>query len=856
MKVRSPRRWLVMTLGILSVWMAIVFHPAQASLPSFYSATPSSVAAPTIASTFTNWLEQGRNLYQTGKFADAVSAWQEAVRQYQTTGDRENQALSLGYLSLAHQELGQWDEAQRTIAQSLTLLQAENKGTRAIVWAQVLNAQASLLLHRGQAETALETWKQAQQYYDQAGDATGSLGSQINQARALQRLGFYRRARQQLEVLNQKLATLPDSEMKVSGLQALGSVLEQMGDVETSQTVLMQGLKVAQQSGTKPDLNPLLLGLGKTAADLGDPETAYTYFQQAEQTTINEIGQLQARLSQLRLLIEYGKLAEATPLAQQILQQLKTVSTSHDSLYSAINLVATLNKLENPAQIVPLSDLAHLMAATVKAAQRTQDTQAEAYALGQWGQLYSRTQQSAEAQQVITRSLILARQLQANPIIAQSAWQLGRLYRQQGKRSEAIAAYTEAVKSLQAIRSDLVAVNSEVQFSFRESVEPVYRELVGLLLNDTPSQSALTQARDLIESLQVAELDDFFREACMDKAQQIDQVDPTATIIYPIILPDRLAVILSNTGQPLRYYVTPKSQKEVNQTLDRLLASLNPVSDYRERQQLSNQVYNWLIAPAEADQVLARTKTLVFVLDGRLRNIPMAALYDGQRYLIEKYAVTLSPGLQLMATRSLNVAKRGAIVGGISQPHAGFAGLPAVETEVKEIAQIISTTQMLNQDFTRNALADRIRSSKAPIIHLATHGQFSSRLEDTFLLTWDGRVNVKELSTLLQSREQRSSNAIELLVLSACNTATGDDRAVLGLAGLTVKSGAYSTLATLWPVKDKAAALLMTNFYRQLQQPHVTRSEALRQAQLELIHKTDFREPFFWAAFVLVGNWV
>jgi CHAT domain-containing protein len=114
---------------------------------------------------------------------------------------------------------------------------------------------------------------------------------------------------------------------------------------------------------------------------------------------------------------------------------------------------------------------------------------------------------------------------------------------------------------------------------------------------------------------------------------------------------------------------------------------------------------------------------------------------------------------------------------------------------------------------------------------------------------------VKELSELLRSREGRQSQAIELLVLSACDTATGDDRAALGLAGLAVKSGARSTIATLWPVKDKAAALMMTEFYKNLQKPQVNKAEALRQAQLHLLQKTDFREPFFWSGVVLVGNW-
>ena len=160
-----------------------------------------------------------------------------------------------------------------------------------------------------------------------------------------------------------------------------------------------------------------------------------------------------------------------------------------------------------------------------------------------------------------------------------------------------------------------------------------------------------------------------------------------------------------------------------------------------------------------------------------------------------KQAITLSPGLQLLKARSLNPQKESAVVAGISESRNGFRALSAVVSEVKALSQLIPSSTLLNQEFTIEALTKRIQSSEADIIHLATHGQFSSRLEDTFLLTWDGQINVQELSSLLQKRS--SNHAIELLVLSACDTATGDDRAALGLAGLAVKSGTRSTVATL-----------------------------------------------------------
>ncbi len=841
-------RWLYVSLSILSLCIAFNITPVKASppvtTPAFSSSQPS------------NWLEQGRNLHSSGRFAEAVTAWQTAAQQYHTQGDRLNEALSLSYLSLAQQELNQWQPAQQSIEQSLKLLQTSIPSADAILWAQALNTQANLQLHTGKAETALESWQQAQKFYEQAGDTMGSLGSQINQAQALQSLGFYRRSKQQLEALSQKLQEMPDNEIKVSGLRSLGLVLQMISDSSKSQQILEQSLAIAQKIAAKPHLSSILISLGQTAVDLQDPEAALDYFEQAQLLATNPSDQLQARLAQFKLFLDYDKPELATPLAPQLLQQLRELPPSHTSLYAAINFVATLNHQLNSDQILPLKDLAQLMTVTVQSAQQIQDAQAQAYALHQWGKLYHRTQQLSEARELTQKSLDIARQLQAEDIIAQSAWQVGQLYKQQGDRSKAITAYTEAVNALKALRGDLVAINPDVQFSFRTSVEPVYRELVDLLLENQPSQAALMQARELIEALQIAELDNFFREACLDRTQQIDRVDPTATVVYPIILPDRLTVIFSKAGQPLRSYVTYKSQAEIEQTLDNFLVALNPVSDSKDRNQLSEQIYDWLIRPAEADQAFIDTKTLVFVLDGRLRNIPIAALSDGKQYLIEKYAVALSPGLQLMATRSLHHNNISAIVGGISQSRAGFSALPAVESEVKQISNTVSSSLLLNQEFTSQALAERVKSSSAGVVHLATHGQFSSRLEDTFLLTWDGQVNVKELSELLKNRGSDPSKAIELLVLSACDTAAGDDRAVLGLAGLAVKSGARSTIATLWPVKDRAAAMLMTRFYDQLRQPKITKAEALRQAQINLIHQTDFGDPFFWSGFVLIGNWI
>ena len=152
----------------------------------------------------------------------------------------------------------------------------------------------------------------------------------------------------------------------------------------------------------------------------------------------------------------------------------------------------------------------------------------------------------------------------------------------------------------------------------------------------------------------------------------------------------------------------------------------------------------------------------------------------------------------------------------------------------------------------------KINERAFSVVHLATHGQFSSNLEETFILAWDKLLKIDDLDNLLRTNDSQGASDIELLVLSACQTATGDNRATLGLAGIAVRAGARSTLATLWSVDDRSTAALMSEFYKQLANTNLTKAEALQQAQLALWNnkERDWKRPYFWAAYVLVGNWL
>jgi len=419
------------------------------------------------------------------------------------------------------------------------------------------------------------------------------------------------------------------------------------------------------------------------------------------------------------------------------------------------------------------------------------------------------------------------------------------------------------VNTLQSLRQDLVAINQDVQFSFREQVEPVYRELVDLLLQDTPEisldqrQKNLSSARATLEELQLAKLSNFFREACLDsKAQSIDQFDPTAAVIYPIILRDRLEVILSLPGNRLMHYSTNLPQEQVEDIISQMRQSLRQTSFAQERLSVAQQLYSWLVQPAAADLTRQSIKTLVFVLDGSLRNLPMAALHDGKEYLIEQYRIAIAPSLQLFNPQSLALTQLKVLVGGLTQGSQEFSPLPGVKQEVSEISAEVPATTLLDQQFTAAAVQAKMKTQSFSIMHLATHGQFSSKASETFLLTWDGRLDVKQLSTLLANRDLPDSPPIELLVLSACQTAKGDKRAALGLAGVAVRSGARSTLATLWTVSDESTADFMAQFYQELIKPQVTKAEAVRLAQLHLLKQPKYSHPYYWGAFILVGNWL
>ncbi|WP_414516593.1 CHAT domain-containing protein [Nostoc sp. PCC 9305] len=810
-------------------------------------------------------LQQGKVLYEAGKFAEAVKVLQQAVKSFGSQGNELQQAVALSNLALAHQKLGNLQPAQQAITDSLKLLEKSSPAQDIQVLAPILDIQGSIQLDLGQAEQALNTWQRAEASYKQLGDRNGMIRDRINQAQAWQVLGFYRRGLTILTQLQQELQSKPNSVSKAVELRSFGNALQLAGDLNQSRQVLQQSLSIAQELDSPQDISAALFSLGNTAQGQQDFKGAIEFYQQAAAIAPNPISKVQAQVNQLNLLVNARQTAAVQILLPQIQTQLTQLPASVTTIYAQINLAQSLMKFGTTPKAI-----AQICARALQQAEDLADKRAESFALGTLGSVYEQTKQWSIAQNLTQQALNIAQTINASDIAYRWHWQLGRLLKQQKEIEGAIASYDTAIGELQTLRSDLVVVNRDVQFSFKESVEPVYRESVELLLQfqqTHPSEPILDKARQRIEALQLAELDDFFREACINAKTVlldtvVDKDNPTAAIVYPIILPSQLQVIVKIPKQPLRSYTVNKSQHEVEGTIKQLREYLLEPDRTEEVQALSQEVYGWLIKEIESDLKDSGVKTLVFVLDGILRNVPMAILYDGQQYLVEKYAVALSLGLQLLALKPLTQTKLNVLAAGLVQPPKGFQQqfppLPEIKAEFDSISQAIaSTTQLLDRDFNSKNLESKVNSVPFNVLHLATHGQFSSNVENTFILADDGPINVTQFDSLLRRRDQTRSEALEMLVLSACQTATGDNRATLGLAGASVKAGARSTLASLWHISDKSTAILIGEFYRELVKTKVTKAEALRRAQVKLLKDyPNYSRPGYWAPYVLVGNWL
>ena len=795
---------------------------------------------------------EAQHVFQQGHYEQAILLWRQALENTQNTDDRLKMQLGI---ARAYRYLGIYVKALDTLNIALSLVQHDT-----ITHAFLLNELSKLRL----SQVKEKYHKQAVKW----GEKAVSIARKANNPLVL------------AEILNH-WGNLLVTEYDFEG--ALEIYHEALVLIEPYKKNLPPSLK-PNFAFSKKEVDALcgkiLINQAQTIFLIGVEDAAYQPNQSVFKSSITA-------------------LESALSVATQ----------NWSDTYRQILGLITLSQLAQKIQTQltePLPQLTHkayhaLMRAKTLA-ENLNNTTAKAFAYGYLGQLYENNKRYDDALLLTRQALFFAQQIRDQAYVSYLwYWQLGRILKAQGNQSGAIAAYQQAVKNIQPARTPLNMTDYFFDGSdeiIRETIGPVYFELADLLLRQarsvqtTKRNKLLKQARKVIEIFKKNELQDYFQNECLElqtECTDLEQIiDAETAILYPISLPDRLELLLHRRNS-LTQVTIPISEKILH---DQIISFLLPLHSHPHPEELTRSrnvaasasemmeiclpsrrgdtpqeaqeflepaqtLYRWLINPLLSQ--LHDIKTLVIVPDGILRTMPFAALHDGQMFLIQQFAVAITPNFCLKKARRIK-QKRTILLGGLSEAVQGFSSLPCTEYELKSLHTLYDVPHkyLINKEFTFSNLYQNIKYQDFSIIHIASHGQFSANLEDTFILTYDDKMSMAQLKGLMNLAQFKKKQPVELLTLSACETAVGDDRAAFGLAGVALQAGVQSALASLWRIDDEATPVVVIEFYRQLQNPALSKAEALQNAMKMILTNKDYvryRHPYYWATFLLIGNW-
>ena len=711
------------------------------------------------------------------------------------------------------------------------------------------------------------------------------------------------------ELLNSVRQDAQDSLVQATAAGELGITLLQVHRYDAAEALLRQAYEAFPNGLTRAHY---ALQLGTLAAAKKQVDEARRYYAQALGWAEKDVDtRLSIELNLVRLAKPEARLAMLHTLSQQVTESVGNVSLGRYHL----NLGFQALQLGKPAL-----ELAHRhLEAARKQAEAENNRLLMVDALDGLSQLYEGQVRLAESLQ-LTQQAIKLFQLHESSLFAdrliQLEWRQGRLQLAQGRQAAALAAYQRVVERIEAVRQDLPIETEEGLSYFRQTLEPVFLGYVDLLLQradklpDAQRAASLRRAIEAVELIRQTELQDFLGDRCAVETVQggrMGQLSSGTGTLYPIILPDRLELLLLTSSGIVRQTSSVDSATLHNSALALANALRLGASDYLPTAQ---QLYQWLLAPLAGDISDQHLQNLVVVPASTLRLVPMAALHDGQQYVIEKMAISIVTGMTMTntaaATRApvsllAGVALPGPVVQKMmhlstmpepanpsvrststiglqtrawrSRPETNASklisddpqraleamraslALPGVTVEVGALSAILQGKTLLDADFTIDQFQHAMQTNNYRIVHIASHGVFGDSAESSFIMAYDDVLSLNGLAALLGG-EKFQNQPIEILGLSACQTAEGNDRAPLGISGAAIKARAKSVLGTLWPIADDAAQVLMKTFYAEVTQHGQSKTQALRQAQLELLRKPELSHPFYWAPFVLIGNWL
>ncbi|MGK7877610.1 MAG: CHAT domain-containing protein [Xenococcaceae cyanobacterium] len=771
-------------------------------------------------------VEQIRQYYGSGQYKELIDLLESALLS-------ESGAINptaYRYLGAAYTQIGEFGKAIHSWEKAIEIYRSHPEPDSRRLEAALLIDQAQAYINWGRARKAIPLLSEAieisssEQIPQYTATATAVMGNaHLLEGDFGQAIDAYSNSLELAQAINK-------SKLASTALNNLTNAHNRL-----AQKYLLQRQWALQEKEVKEAQQLFLLAQQAQA-------TAQQYAQQALSASSSLENASTARA--LLNLIPFVETQQQATYKQQALSILEKLSPSRTKVYLLINL-ASLTQAEPSTQT-------KILEKAIQAAESISDYRGLSHALGQLGNIYEKTGDYGQALTYTQQAQLAAKQIFAFDSLYQWQWQAARIWSATGSTERAGANYQAAIASWQQIRNDLAAASQDFQFDFRAQVEPLYREYLALLLSED-SPDILREALHLLELFQLAELENFFGDPCVEG----ETIEPeevlaktNAALIHSVILPEQTYLILQLPDGSIRRYQVALTADQLTQKLQQWRDLLEEQATYQYLS-LSQKLYDWLIRPMEADLEQANPDALIFVNDGLLRNVPIAALHDGEQYLIEKYPIAASIGLKFSSfPKPIEKSEVDASTFGLSAAIPPLDALPNVEQEVLQIHQILGGQKFLNEQFTKETLQQQVEKSQQ-VIHLATHSRFGGNPNRAFLQAFDRRISLPELEDLLRS----SSEAIDLITFSACQTAAGNDRSLLGLAGIAVRSGVNSTVGTLWPVNDEAVVELMADFYQYLKQPGVTKAEALRQAQLNQIRDIE-KHPSTWASIILIGNWL
>ncbi len=574
-------------------------------------------------------------------------------------------------------------------------------------------------------------------------------------------------------------------------------------------------------------------------------------FKYAQSALSLSVSQTEDSPSSLAALINWGNLSP-TGLNSEQLQRgrriLNILPNSRTKVYLGINWAE-----------IDLEQAEHWLSQAVSVAETTGDQTAYSYAVLELALLAEKSGQLSSALKYGQLAIDSAFLKSVNDVMYRAYWLFGRINLHKGDQEAAFKNYYNAIVSFEGLNRGLSKIDVEQRLNFNTQVEPMYRTALELLLEDSiPNDSNLKKSLLIFDKLRLAQLRNFFGDYCLEvdlknRDSQTNPVRKNAVVFYSIILEDKTHFILELPDGTLHHHQASIGKTGMTELANNWYISITEkgegllVNNSLFWQQ-ATELYNIIMRPFEKELEPINSDPIIFVNDGILRNIPMAALFDGKKFLVQKWASFSSIGLNIRATNSYHKSTK-ALVFGLEESRGTWSTLSSVPQELDNVIDIMGGKKLLNKKFTAQNFNRQIEQNQYSIVHMATHGYFGGVAENSFILAYDKNLTASDINNTLV----KSQVPIQLLVFSACETAFGSELSILGLAGVALRSGVNSVLGNYWDVQDDEQPELIKEWYSNLYEKNLGKAKALQKIQLREISKKA--HPSKWASFNLIGNW-